>query len=48
LVAAERERIGAITAHSSDLPVLLVGHDIDRVFQLADRSRSERRPGASG
>src|SRR5436305_2639647 len=35
--AAERERIGAIVKRiSSDLPVLLVEHDIDRVFQLAD------------
>ena len=38
LAAAERERIGAIIKRiSSDLPVLLVEHDIDRVFQLADR-----------
>ena len=37
LAAAERERIGAIIKRiSSDLPVLLVEHDIDRVFQLAD------------
>src|ERR1700738_448208 len=36
--AAERERIGAIIKRiSSDLPVLLVEHDIDRVFQLADQ-----------
>jgi len=38
LAAAERERIGAIVKRiSADLPVLLVEHDIDRVFQLADR-----------
>ena len=38
LAAAERERIGAIIKRiSSDLPVLLVEHDIDRVFQLADQ-----------
>jgi branched-chain amino acid transport system ATP-binding protein len=37
LAAAERERIGAIIKRiSGDLPVLLVEHDIDRVFQLAD------------
>ena len=37
LAAAERERIGAIIKRiSTDLPVLLVEHDIDRVFQLAD------------
>ena len=37
LAAAERERIGAIIKRiSSDVPVLLVEHDIDRVFQLAD------------
>jgi branched-chain amino acid transport system ATP-binding protein len=37
LAVAERERIGAIIKRiSSDLPVLLVEHDIDRVFQLAD------------
>jgi ABC-type branched-subunit amino acid transport system ATPase component/ABC-type branched-subunit amino acid transport system permease subunit len=37
LAAAERERIGNIIKRiSSDLPVLLVEHDIDRVFQLAD------------
>src|SRR6201747_1906232 len=37
LAAAERERIGAIVKRiSADLPVLLVEHDIDRVFQLAD------------
>ncbi len=38
LAAAERERIGAIIKRiSSDVPVLLVEHDIDRVFQLADQ-----------
>jgi branched-chain amino acid transport system ATP-binding protein len=38
LAAAERERIGNIIKNiSRDLPVLLVEHDIDRVFQLADR-----------
>jgi ABC-type branched-subunit amino acid transport system ATPase component/ABC-type branched-subunit amino acid transport system permease subunit len=37
LSAAERERIGAIIKRiSADLPILLVEHDIDRVFQLAD------------
>jgi branched-chain amino acid transport system ATP-binding protein len=37
LAAAERERICAIIKRiSADLPVLLVEHDIDRVFQLAD------------
>jgi ABC-type branched-subunit amino acid transport system ATPase component/ABC-type branched-subunit amino acid transport system permease subunit len=37
LAAAERGRIGAIIKRiSADLPVLLVEHDIDRVFQLAD------------
>ena len=37
LAAAERQRIGAIIKRiSADLPVLLVEHDIDRVFQLAD------------
>lgn len=37
LAAAERVRIGAIIKRiSADLPVLLVEHDIDRVFQLAD------------
>ena len=37
LAAAERERIGAIIKRiSADLPVLLVEHDIDRVFALAD------------
>jgi branched-chain amino acid transport system ATP-binding protein len=38
LAAAERERIGAIIKRiSAELPVLLVEHDIDRVFQLADQ-----------
>ena len=38
LAAAERQRIGDIIKRiSRDLPVLLVEHDIDRVFQLADR-----------
>jgi ABC-type branched-subunit amino acid transport system ATPase component/ABC-type branched-subunit amino acid transport system permease subunit len=38
LAAAERERIGTIIKRiSSDVPVLLVEHDIDRVFQLADQ-----------
>jgi ABC-type branched-subunit amino acid transport system ATPase component len=38
LAAAERERIAAIIKRiSADIPVLLVEHDIDRVFQLADR-----------
>jgi len=37
LAAAERERIGVIIKRiSAELPVLLVEHDIDRVFQLAD------------
>jgi branched-chain amino acid transport system ATP-binding protein len=37
LSAAERQRIGDIVKRiSSDLPVLLVEHDIDRVFQIAD------------
>ena len=38
LAARERERVaGLIKRISSDLPVLLVEHDIDRVFALADR-----------
>ena len=38
LAAAERERVGGLIKHiSADLPVLLVEHDIDRVFALADR-----------
>ncbi len=37
LAAAERDRVGAlIKTLSKDIPVLLVEHDIDRVFQLAD------------
>jgi len=37
LAAAERERVGQlIKGISRDLPVLLVEHDIDRVFALAD------------
>jgi ABC-type branched-subunit amino acid transport system ATPase component/ABC-type branched-subunit amino acid transport system permease subunit len=37
LAAAERERVGALVKRiSAELPVLLVEHDIDRVFQLAD------------
>lgn len=37
LAAAERTRVAElIRAIASDLPVLLVEHDIDRVFQIAD------------
>jgi ABC-type branched-subunit amino acid transport system ATPase component/ABC-type branched-subunit amino acid transport system permease subunit len=37
LAAAERERVGnLIKSISKDMPVLLVEHDIDRVFQIAD------------
>jgi ABC-type branched-subunit amino acid transport system ATPase component len=37
LAAAERQRIGDIIKRiSSDIPMLLVEHDIDRVFQIAD------------
>jgi branched-chain amino acid transport system ATP-binding protein/branched-chain amino acid transport system permease protein len=37
LAVAERDRVGGlIKAISADLPVLLVEHDIDRVFALAD------------
>ena len=37
LAAAERERVGSlIKGISADVPVLLVEHDIDRVFALAD------------
>ena len=37
LAAAERERIGDLIKRiSAEMPVLLVEHDIDRVFQLAD------------
>src|SRR5213076_2089447 len=38
LAAAERTRIAALlTTISAEIPVLLVEHDIDRVFQIADR-----------
>ena len=38
LAAAERERVAQLIKRiSADLPVLLVEHDIDRVFALADR-----------
>ena len=38
LAAAERGRVGdLIKALSREIPVLLVEHDIDRVFQIADR-----------
>ena len=38
LAAAERERVGALIKRlTANLPVLLVEHDIDRVFKLADR-----------
>jgi ABC-type branched-subunit amino acid transport system ATPase component/ABC-type branched-subunit amino acid transport system permease subunit len=37
LSAAERQRVGDLIKHiSSDVPMLLVEHDIDRVFQIAD------------
>lgn len=37
LAAAERERIGRLIRQiADDIPVLLVEHDIDRVFDLAD------------
>jgi branched-chain amino acid transport system ATP-binding protein len=37
LAAAERDRVGKLIKRiSADIPVLLVEHDIDRVFQLAD------------
>jgi len=37
LAAAERGRVaGLIKSLSADIPVLLVEHDIDRVFQIAD------------
>jgi branched-chain amino acid transport system ATP-binding protein/branched-chain amino acid transport system permease protein len=37
LAVAERERIAALVkAVSAEIPVLLVEHDIDRVFQIAD------------
>jgi ABC-type branched-subunit amino acid transport system ATPase component/ABC-type branched-subunit amino acid transport system permease subunit len=38
LAAAERQRVGDLIKRLSvDIPVLLVEHDIDRVFQIADR-----------
>ena len=38
LAARERERVGDVIKRiSADVPVLLVEHDIDRVFALADR-----------
>ena len=38
LAAAERERVGSLIKRiAAELPVLLVEHDIDRVFALADR-----------
>jgi len=38
LAAAERERVALLIKRiASDIPVLLVEHDIDRVFALADR-----------
>jgi branched-chain amino acid transport system ATP-binding protein len=38
LAAAERDRVGALVKRiSRDIAVLLVEHDIDRVFALADR-----------
>jgi ABC-type branched-subunit amino acid transport system ATPase component/ABC-type branched-subunit amino acid transport system permease subunit len=38
LAAAERERVANLVKRiSADIPVLLVEHDIDRVFALADR-----------
>jgi len=38
LAAAERERVANLIKRiSADIPVLLVEHDIDRVFALADR-----------
>lgn len=37
LAAAERDRVGNLIKRiSADIPVLLVEHDIDRVFQIAD------------
>src|SRR4029079_3383337 len=37
LAAAQRERVGGLIKEiSADIPVLLVEHDIDRVFELAD------------
>jgi ABC-type branched-subunit amino acid transport system ATPase component/ABC-type branched-subunit amino acid transport system permease subunit len=38
LAAAERQRVAGLVKHlSTEIPVLLVEHDIDRVFQIADR-----------
>jgi ABC-type branched-subunit amino acid transport system ATPase component/ABC-type branched-subunit amino acid transport system permease subunit len=38
LAAAERQRVAGLVKHLSlEIPVLLVEHDIDRVFQVADR-----------
>ncbi|MGE0719708.1 MAG: ATP-binding cassette domain-containing protein [Alphaproteobacteria bacterium] len=38
LAAAERGRVAALVKRiSADLPVLIVEHDIDRIFQIADR-----------
>jgi branched-chain amino acid transport system ATP-binding protein len=38
LAAAERERVAQLVKRiSADIPVMLVEHDIDRVFALADR-----------
>jgi ABC-type branched-subunit amino acid transport system ATPase component len=38
LAAAERQRVAGLIKHlSAEIPVLLVEHDIDRVFQIADR-----------
>jgi ABC-type branched-subunit amino acid transport system ATPase component/ABC-type branched-subunit amino acid transport system permease subunit len=38
LAASERERVGRLVKRiSAEIPVLLVEHDIDRVFALADR-----------
>ena len=56
LAAAERERVAALVKRiSADIPVLLVEHDIDRVFALADRvtvmnegARARRRHGGRG
>ncbi|MCC7272263.1 MAG: ATP-binding cassette domain-containing protein [Alphaproteobacteria bacterium] len=37
LAAAERSRVAALVKRiSADLPVLIVEHDIDRIFQIAD------------
>jgi len=37
LAAAERQRVAALIKDvSADIPILLVEHDIDRVFQIAD------------